>query len=382
MQYKRILSLSECLAPKSVLLLGPRRTGKSWLLRHSLPPHTALNLLHSETYARLSQNPGLLRELVTQQTSLVSIDEIQRLPWLMNDIHALIEERPDIRFVLTGSSARKLRSQFTSLMAGRARTHHLHPLVEPELANVQWPLEKRLAFGSLPAVVSSSEPMADLSDYAGDYLREEIAAEGYARNLEAFARFLPVAAACQSAEVNFEKVASDCQVPARTVREYFHILEDTLVGTLLPPFTGSTKRKPVSRSKFFLFDIGVHNALVGLKSLPTSDALLGAQMESVVFQEIRAWLSYTRDSRPLTYWRTQGGRYKVDFVIGDEVAIEVKASRTTHSNDLKGLKALSEERKFRRKILVSRDPLRRETPEGFELWPFEAFAAELWSGAL
>jgi predicted AAA+ superfamily ATPase len=382
MQYKRVLSLRDSVVKKSVLLLGPRRTGKSWLLRNELPPHTALNLLHSETFARLTQKPGFLRELATSQTTLISIDEIQRLPWLMNEVHALIEERPSLRFVLTGSSARKLRSQHTSLMAGRARTHHLHPLVTPELAEHNWPLEKRLLFGSLPAVVSSDDPFEELKDYAGDYLREEIAAEGYARNLEAFSRFLTVAATCQGCEVNFEKVASDCQVPARTVREYFHILEDTLVGSLVRPFSGTTKRKPVSRSKFYLFDVGVHNALVGLSSLPLADTKLGTQMESVVFQELQARLSYARDERPLTYWRTQGGAHEVDFLLGDEIAIEVKATRAPTQADLKGLRALSEERNFRRKILVSRDPLQREAQDGIEFLSFETFVSELWEGKI
>jgi predicted AAA+ superfamily ATPase len=224
--------------------------------------------------------------------------------------------------------------------------------------------------------------LEELKDYAGDYLREEIAAEGYARNLDAFARFLSIAATCQAAEVNFERVASDCQVPARTVREYFHILEDTLIGTLLKPFSGTTRRKAVSRSKFFLFDVGVHNALTGTGFGERVDALLGTQMESIVFQELKAALSYARDDRPLTYWRTQGGGFEVDFVIGDDVAIEVKSTRSSVDSDLKGLRALGEECPMRRRLLVSRDPLRRVSSDGIEWIPFGDFTTELWQGGL
>jgi len=379
MQFIRKIGLEKDLEAKSVLLLGPRRTGKSWLIRNVVKPDLFFNLLLAETYTSLNQRPGLLRERLTPSTRLIAIDEIQRIPSLMDEIHALIEDFPEIRFLLSGSSARKLRQQHTSLMAGRARTRHLFPLVGPELPSMLWPLEKRLVHGSLPAVVTADDPWEELKDYTGDYLREEIAAEGYARNLDAFSRFLPVAAACQAGEVNFEKVASDCQVPARTVREYFHILEDTLIGTLLPTFKSGSKRKPTSKPKFFLFDIGVHNALAGKRALAQADSQLGTAMESVVFQELCAYLSYVRDDRPLTYWRTQTGQ-EVDFVVGDELAIEVKSTRLATDSDAKGLRAFAQETVLRRRLLVTRDPHRRTLADGTEVLPFETFSQALWSG--
>lgn len=379
MQFQRIINLHKDLERKSVLLLGPRRTGKSWLIKNAVKPDLSFNLLLAETFTSLMQRPGLLRERLTPSTRLIAIDEIQRVPSLMDEIHALIEDFPALRFLLTGSSARKLRQQHTSLMAGRARTRHLFPLVGPELPIALWPLEKRLLHGSLPAVVTSPEPWDELKDYAGDYLREEIAAEGYARNLDAFARFLPVAAACQASEVNFETVASDCQVPARTVREYFHILEDTLVGSFLTTFKAGSKRKPTTRPKFFLFDIGVHNALAGTRALAQADRQLGTAMESVVYQELRTYLSYLRDERPLTFWRTQTGQ-EVDFVIGDEIAIEVKATRLANDADAKGLRAFAQETTLRRRLIVSRDPHRRTLADGTEVFPFESFSESLWAG--
>ncbi len=377
MQYKRILSISQELKSKSVLLLGPRRTGKSWLIRNSVQPDMTFNLLQADVLNQLARHPSSIREALVPGKKIIAIDEIQKLPFLMDEVHALIEERPDVRFFLTGSSARKLRRQGTSLMAGRARTRHLKPFVSAELEE-NWNLSERLHFGCLPPVVTSSDPWNELHDYAGDYLREEIVSEGLARNIDSFARFLSVAATCQGTIVNFEKVGNDCQVPPRTVREYFHILEDTLLASLLPSFQSAGKRKAISKAKFYLFDVGVYHSLIGQRELRDSTPAFGLALESLIFQEISAWLSYTRDPRPLSHWRTHT-QNEVDFVIGDDTAIEVKATRFAVQSDLKGMRALSEETTLKRKIIVTRDTNERLIDD-INIVPVEVFLKRLWSG--
>ena len=377
MQYKRILSIQTDLKVKSVLLLGPRRTGKSWLLRNSVRPDLTFNLLQSDILNQLARHPASIREALVAGKKIIAIDEIQKLPFLMDEVHALIEERPDVRFFLTGSSARKLRRAGTSLMAGRARIRHLKPFVSSELEG-HWQLSDRLHYGCLPPVVTSADPWYELHDYAGDYLREEIFSEGLARNIDSFARFLSVAAACQGNIVNFEKVGNDCQVPPRTVREYFHILEDTLLASLLPSFQSAGKRKAISKPKFYLFDVGVYHSLIGQRELRDPSPAFGLALESLIFQELSAWLSYNRDPRPLQHWRTHA-QNEVDFVIGNDTAIEVKATRLAVPADLKGLRALAEETTLKHKIFVTRDPFERVV-EGIQIIPVEVFFQKLWGG--
>ena len=377
MQYNRIFNPQTDLLHKSVLLLGPRRTGKSWIIRNSVKADLNFNLLLANTLNQLARRPSLIRESLVDSVKLIAIDEIQKLPFLMDEIHALIEERPDIRFFITASSARKLRNQGTSLMAGRARTRHLKPFVSAELLD-HWDLDQRLHYGCLPAVVTSHDPWSELQDYAGDYLREEIAGEGLARNIDSFARFLAVAATCQGQIVNFEKAGNDCQVPPRTVREYFHILEDTLLAKLLPSFQSKGTRKAISKAKFYLFDVGVYHSLMGQKELKDHTPAYGLALESLIFQEISAYLSYKRDSRPLQHWRTHT-QNEVDFVIGDDTAIEVKSTKLASSSDLKGMRALATDNTFKNKILVTRDSQERVI-DGIQILPVALFLSRLWRG--
>lgn len=317
-----------------------------------------------------------MREAIGEHR-LIAIDEIQKLPALMDEVHSLIESHPEKRFILTGSSARKLKTSHTSLMAGRARTVLLHPFVSTELqGTASWTLNERLLYGCLPPVVTSEDPENELKDYAGDYLREEIAAEGAVRNLIPFSRFLQMAATCQAQLINFEKIGSDTQIPGRTIREYFHVLEDTLIAKMLPPFRSTGKRKPVAKSKFYFFDIGVCHSLLKIKSLPEEGTVYGTAFESLVYQELRAYLDYTRSENELTHWRTQDHN-EVDFVIGSHVGIEVKSSRQVDERDLKGMKILSTEAKLERKIVVSRDPIKRRVDD-IEIWPINEFLESLW----
>jgi predicted AAA+ superfamily ATPase len=373
--------VAQTLKTKSVLLLGPRRTGKTQYIRNQLKPDRVYNLLLSGEFRRLAANPGLIREELRENDRLVVVDEIQKLPSLMDEIHDLIETAPT-RFLLTGSSARKLRRTHTSLMAGRARVHHLWPFTSAELnagAGPLFDLQKVLAFGSLPPVFLSASPALELEDYTGAYLKEEVQAEALVRKIENFSRFLRTAALTNAELVNFNEVARDAQVPPRTIIEHFNILEDTLLGSMLPPFRGAG-RKAYSMSKFYFFDIGVAHSLSGVSQVPKGTPAYGKALEHLIFLELKAYKSYGNKSEPLQFWRTYDGA-EVDFVIGDSIGLEVKASEMAHAGHLRGLRALSEQHGLKKKILVSQD-LRRRTLDGVEIIPAAEFLAMLWAGEI
>ncbi len=363
--------------PRSLFLFGPRQTGKTWLLKHSFPRSRYYNLLHSETFLRLSMRPGSLREELAadRPAEPIIIDEIQKLPLLLDEIQAMIDEL-GIRFILTGSSARKLKRGGVNLLGGRARTRRLHPLVSVEIGDLD--LSRLLAWGSLPPVHLSDDPWDDLRSYCGTYLQQEIADEGISRRIDAFARFLRVAAVMNGELLNFEAFASDAAVPARTIREYYAVLEDTLLGELVEPWRRGGKRKSTATGRFWFFDIGVRNALAGDRGLAEGSDRWGRNLEHLVYTELRAFLDYRLDDRPLAFWRTRDGR-EVDFVLGDDVAIEVKAVANPADRHLAGLDAIAEEGTFRRRILacsVARPSLVRCV----EVLPVKSFFQELWAG--
>ena len=244
----RELNLTSDLKTKSVLLLGPRRTGKSKLIEQSLKPDFTYDLLHADTFRELSANPEKIRQRIHSKTKLVVIDEIQKLPLLMDEVHSLIE-KTNVRFILTGSSARKLKRNYTGLMAGRARMRQLFPFVSSELGKI-FDLHKVLNYGSLPPVYLSEEPIDELKDYVGLYLKEEILSEALVRKIDNFSRFLTSAALTNGQILNFENVGSDAQVPARTIREYYTILTDTLMGYMLEPIHSTKNRKSIATGKF------------------------------------------------------------------------------------------------------------------------------------
>ncbi len=374
---ERLIPLEANLKRKSVLLLGPRRIGKSALIRHQLKDYKLYNLLESDTFLRLSQRPSLIRESLGPSDRLIVIDEIQKLPNLMDEVHLMIEER-GVRFLLTGSSARKLRRTHTSLMAGRAKTMGLFPFVTAELPDFDF--ARALQYGTLPPIYLSDDPEDELRSYVGDYLREEIQAEALSRNIESFSRFLHRAALSSGEVLNFESVARDAQVPARTIREYYTVLEDTLVGTMLEPFNTEGKRKSISKGKFYFFDVGVMNAIIGQYALAPATAAYGTAFEHFLFQEIHAYISYFGKNRKLRFWRSTTHQ-EVDFVVEDELAIEVKATSTCDVRDLRGLRAFSEEQSTRRKILVCQEKHKR-TLDGVEIMPVQLFLKELWGNEL
>lgn len=372
----RLLNAAEMLRQRSCFLFGPRQTGKSTLIRQQLATLPTYNLLDEALFVRLLRHPGLIREALTPETEAVVIDEIQRLPALLNEVHLMIEEH-GVRFFLTGSSARSLRRKGVNLLGGRARAHTLHPFVRRELG-ARFDLARALEFGLLPGIYFSDAPAEDLAAYAGNYVREEVAAEASVRNIGAFGRFLTVAALAHGEMVNFVNLASDSQVPPSTVREYYAILKDTFIAHELPAFAETAKRKAITTAKYYLFDIGLARHLQGRAGLAPGTPEYGSAFESYVFQEIKAYCDYHRLQTP-RYWRSKSG-FEVDFVF-ERVAVETKAKAVVGARDLRGLRALREEGVFEHYILASMEP-RGRLVDGIRILPWQVFIDELWDGAL
>jgi predicted AAA+ superfamily ATPase len=375
---RRATQVSEILKKKSVLLLGPRRTGKSSLLRNEIQPDKVYNLLDSNTFRELATRPALIRERLKKTDRLIVIDEIQKLPNLMDEIHLMIEDL-GVHFLLTGSSARKLKRSHSSLMAGRARRQLLFGFSAFELGK-SFDLERALLYGTLPPVYLSDDPWNELKSYVGDYLKEEIMAEALSRNIESFARFLQTAAFSNAEILNFEKIGADAQVPARTIREYYSVLEDTLLGSSVEPLQVKKGRKTVSKSKFYFFDLGVLNSLLDRQTLSPKTPEFGNLFESWVYLELRTYLSYRGRDESICFWRTNLGQ-EVDFVINGSVGIEVKSTQQVAERDLQGLLALESETKLKEKFVISRDREPR-TVSGVEILPYAVFIERLWAGEL
>lgn len=373
----RSIDLSALLAKKSYFLLGPRQTGKTSLVRRTLPDCPNYNLLDFDTFLRLSQNPSRLREELKGYSGIVVIDEIQKLPTLLDEVQILIEEK-NLRFLLTGSSARKLRRSGVNLLGGRARTVRMHPLTSAELGD-QFDLLRAINFGTLPSIYFSDDPALDLKAYAGDYLSQEIAAEGLTRNIPAFSRFLETAGLCNGEIINYQAISSDSAVPRTTVQEYFSILKDTLVAEEVEPWRKTRKRKAVATSKFYFFDIGVANHLQHAGKIELRSKLFGHAFESFVFQELAAYRDYVSNGS-VHYWRSED-RYEVDFILDESVAVEVKGSSRLSKDDFKGLRALQAEKSMKSHIIVCLESVPREV-EGVHVMPWKYFLKNLWGASL
>ena len=371
---KRVLSVKDLLAKKSHFLFGPRQTGKTFLIRQELSDVQVYDLMDSAVFIALSQNPGRLAEELRPRTRSVVIDEIQRFPDLLHEVHRLIESR-GIRFLLTGSSARKRRRGGVDLLGGRARTKRLHPLSWCELGE-HFDLLRAIQRGLLPSIYFSDDPAADLQAYAGSYLQQEIVAEGATRNAPAFSRFLKVAALANGTVVNFTNIANDAQVPRTTVYEYFDILKDTLIIHELPAWQKSLKRKPLVSSKYYFFDVGVVATLQG-REFRAGTPEFGEAFETFLMHELVCHSDYVTD-QPVNFWRSASG-YEVDFILGNHTAIEAKAKKNVSESDLRSLRALAEERKLKRYICVSQDP-RARTVRGVTILPAVEFLQALWGG--
>ncbi|MBI4412061.1 MAG: ATP-binding protein [Deltaproteobacteria bacterium] len=362
---------------KSVFLFGPRQTGKTTFLAKRYPKARTFNLLEADVFRDLSANPEYMRQRIRPLDRIVVIDEVQKLPALLDEVQLILDRDKNIRFILTGSSARKLKRGGVNLLAGRAWTCHMHPLVSVEVGPGR--LLHRINRGGLPPMLDSPLPHEELKAYVGTYLQEEIRAEGLTRSIENFSRFLTVAGLSNGQLVNFTKAGNDAQVPPRTVREYYQVLEDTLILHQLSPFQKTKKRKPVATSKYYFFDVGVANHLMNRREILPGSPEFGPTLEHLVFLEIKAYLDYERLDIPLTFWRSQT-KLEVDFLVGDGVAIEVKGTRQVSEADLKGLKTLAEERELKRKIVVGGEAAFRKTNDGIEIWPVEPFLEALWAG--
>lgn len=375
MNIHRYLDILGTVNKKSVFLFGPRQTGKSWLIRHEFKDHKIYNLLESETFLRLNHSPQRLREeCIANKAKLVVIDEIQRLPDLLNEVHLLIEEH-GIHFLLTGSSARKLRRGGVNLLGGRANIKYLHPFSFCELQK-HFNLQKALNFGLLPSIYFADNPKDDLQSYIGTYLKEEIAAEGLTRNVPAFSRFLEVAALCNGKIINYTKISNDAQVARTTIQEYFQTLKDTLIAFELPPWKQSLKRKPIGTSKFYLFDNGVIRILQNRNILSAKTPEFGDAFETFIFHELKAFVDYNQ-AEQLYYWRSVSG-FDVDFILDGHTAIEVKGSENISIQDLKNLKALREEKKLKNYFLVCLEKEPRIV-DGIKILPWKLFLEQLWN---
>ena len=378
MEFKRLvkLDLSDC---KGLFLFGPRQTGKSYWLSKKFPQSIYYDLLLSDLYFKLSKYPQLLREELLAKKPInrpVIIDEIQKIPKLLDEAHYLME-RHKIKFILTGSSARRIKKGSANLLGGRALYQQLFPLVSPEIPHFD--LYKIMQFGSLPSIYKSKRAKPLLRSYASVYLKEEIQAEALVRNLQAFSLFLELAAKTNTELINYTNIANDVGLSSNTVREYYHLLEDTFIGSLLAPYKKTIKRKSVSMQKFYFFDIGVTNALTGQWNAVEGSAELGKRFEHFIFNEILAYLKYTEDEREICFWRSKNHQ-EVDFVIGDNLAVEVKAGKEIRARDLKGLKALSEEIPLKYKIIVSLSgKSSRLIEKQFLILPYKLFLKKLWS---
>jgi len=369
------------LGGESCFLWGARQTGKSTLLAQLFPDSPKYDLLLSDTYRLLRTRPALLREELLARPPgkrPVVIDEIQKVPDLLDEVQWLIVNR-DIRFVLCGSSARTLKRAGANLLGGRALRFDLFPLVSAEIPDFD--LLRALNRGLLPRHYQAAGPRGLLESYVGDYLKEEIAAEALTRNFPAFGRFLEVAAFSNGEIVNFQNIAAECGVSAPTAKQYFQILEDTLVGRFLPSFRKRPKRRVVQAPRFYFFDVGLANFLLKRTPVVLRSEAFGRAFEHFVYQELTAHSRYSGLRYPVAYWRT-ASQIEVDFILGDpQVAIEVKGVDQVASHHLKGLKAFREEYKIQRSIVVSMDP-RPRTVDGISILPWRVFLERLWAGGI
>lgn len=378
-EYKRIQKLIDA-QEDSLFLWGARQVGKSTLVKTLYPQAKIYDLLMSDEYSRLIRRPQLLREELEHlgKESLVIIDEIQKLLQLLDEVHWLIVNR-GIRFILCGSSARKLKRMGTNLLGGRAMSVHLYPLVSAEIPDFD--LLRAVNQGMIPRHYMAENAGKRLQAYIGVYLKEEIQDEAVIRRLTSFNRFLDVAAQCNGEMVNYTNVAQDCGVSATTVKEYFTILEQTLIGYMVPAFTMSKKRRAISTSKFYYFDVGIVNHLLNRSNLLPGSADFGHAFEHLMIQEIIARLSYSDSNEKLSYWRTSSG-FEVDAVIGvGRVAIEFKSCDEVQSKHTKGLKAFGEDFPDARLIIVSLDRNRRML-NGIEVLPAIDFLRMMWKGEI
>lgn len=365
---------------ESIFLWGARQTGKSTLLQLLFPNTRYIDLLKSDEFERYNRRASLLREELSllQENELIIIDEIQKIPELLDEVQWLMTNK-NHRFILSGSSARKLRRSGVNLLGGRAIRKHLYPFVSAEIPDFD--LIKACNNGMMPRHYLVDDAGKRIHAYVGDYLQQEIKAEALTRNLKTFSQFMEIAALSNGEVVNYNNIASECGVSAPTVKEYFSVLEETLIGYTIPAFTKNVKRRVIQSPKFYYFDVGIVNFLLRRRSLLPGSAEFGHAFEHLIMQELIAYIGYSESQHSLSYWRTTSG-YEVDAVIGNaNVAIEIKSTEEVHSHHTRGLKAFSEEFPNSRLIIVSMDKYPRRMNE-IDVIPAQHFLKMLWNGEL
>ena len=367
---------------QSAFLWGPRKTGKSTLLAERFPGSARFDLLETRTVLDLTREPWLFTERVlaldpSRRARPIVVDEVQKVPALLDEVHRLIEQH-GLAFVLCGSSARKLKRGGANLLGGRAWRFGLHPLAWPEVPDLD--LLRALNRGLVPQHYDTAHHRRALAGYVDDYLKEEVFAEGLTRNQPAFSRFFDALSFCNGEMLNFSNIAGDCGVSSKTVKEYFQILVDTLLGVLLEPFSHRRSRAIITKApKFYLFDVGVANHVAGRRIQRTAGPEFGRALEHFVLMELLAYRSYRERNFPIRFWRTKSG-LECDFILGreGEVAVEVKGGTRVRRSELRGLRAFVEEHGPREAIVVCNESAPRQTDDGISILPWARFLERLW----
>jgi predicted AAA+ superfamily ATPase len=380
--FKRALRLPSP-GTATFFLWGPRQTGKTTLLRAKYPDALWIDLLKADEFRRYLQNPESLREGLAARDSIrqVVVDEVQKVPQLLDEVHWLHENR-GIRFALCGSSARKVKRGQANLLGGRALRYELHGLIAAEIGE-DFDLKRMLNHGYLPNIYESDNSRSLLNSYVADYLKEEVAAEGLVRNLRVYSEFLNMAALADAERVNFSTIARDCGVSSHTIKGYFQILEDTLLGRWLPAYTRRPKRRVITAPKFYFGDVGVVNHLARRGDLQPGSELYGRAFENWVFHELSAHNAYSSAYARLSYWHLPSG-IEVDFVVNDmQLAIEAKATAKVTPDHLKGLReVVRDHRRIKQRIVVCLERTSRRTDDGIWILSASEFTNRLSGGDL
>ncbi len=368
-------------AGKSAFLSGPRQTGKSTFLHQRYPKSIVFDFLDTDLYVDLIKKPSLLRQrlMSLKVSGPVILDEAQKVPAILDEVHAMIENKR-LSFIICGSSARKLKRGQANLLGGRAWRFEMFTLVYPEIETFD--LLRALNHGLLPPHYLEDSASLSLKGYVNDYLKEEVFEEGLTRNIPAFSRFFDSMAFDHGQIVNFSNIARDCAVDVKTVQQYYQILNDTFLGFFLDPYKRRQDRGVITRApKFYLFDVGVAGAIVGRSINQTTGSEFGRAFEHFILMEIRAYRGYHQKDFPIHYWRNKSAM-EVDFVLGNgEVAVEVKGSHRVDFQDIKGLRSFQEEYKPKKTFVVSNEKYARQEKEIFFL-PWRDFLNKLWAGKI
>lgn len=342
---------------KSFFLFGPRGTGKSTLLRTSFPKALWIDFLRPDVFRSYLARPERLYEVIEgqQKASVVIIDEVQNIPQILPVIHSLLEEKRDLQFILTGSSARKLKRSEANLLAGRALKYNLNPFMAAEMES-KFSFQSALKYGMLPLLFQEGNPQEILEAYVSLYLQEEVYREGLVRNIDSFARFLEAISFSHGSLLNISNVARECEVKRKTVENYINIMEDLLLAFQLSVFSNRAQRELIGHPKFYLFDTGVYRTLRPQGILDQPEEIEGMALEGLVAQHLKAWTDYTTAQHTLNFWRTSTG-IEVDFIVYGQTefwAIEVKNKKKIFPQDLKALEIFLENYPAAKTIMLYR----------------------------